>query len=64
MLGSPYLKSTFLFWSMMFGCLVSAIATYKDPDTGETLGYWTDTRISNARPPLSPSLESEIRSSG
>jgi len=32
----------------MFGCLVSAIATYKDPATGETLGYWTDTRISNA----------------
>ena len=60
MLGSPYLKSTFLFWSMMFGCLVSAIATYKDPATGETLGYWTDTRITNVRPPpLSPSLESE-----
>uniref|UniRef100_A0A7S0JG66 Uncharacterized protein n=1 Tax=Calcidiscus leptoporus TaxID=127549 RepID=A0A7S0JG66_9EUKA len=47
MLGSPYLKSTFLFWSMMFGVVVSAIVTYTDDD-GEKLVYWTSTRIDNA----------------
>merc|ERR1719240_120586 len=28
LVGSPFLKSTFLFWSLMFGCVVSAIASY------------------------------------
>lgn len=28
MFGSPFLKSTFLFWSLMVGCIISAIASY------------------------------------
>ena len=45
--GSPFLKATFLFWSMMFGVIVSAIATYTAPD-GTSKSYWTSTRIDNA----------------
>merc|ERR1719326_845760 len=26
--GSPFLKSTFLFWSLIFGCIVSGFASY------------------------------------
>ena len=27
--GSPFLKSTFLFWGLMFGCFVAGISTYE-----------------------------------
>ena len=27
--GSPFLKSTFIFWGLMFGCAISGIAKYK-----------------------------------
>jgi NCS2 family nucleobase:cation symporter-2 len=46
-LGSPFLKSTFLFWSMMFGCLVS-IATVKDEASGEEFSFWNPKKIDNA----------------
>jgi len=53
MIGSPYLKSTFLFWSMMFGVIVSAIAkgplrNYDGETVEEDLSFWTNTRIKNA----------------
>jgi len=47
MVGSPFLKSTFLFWSMMFGVIVSAIATYTAPD-GSILSFWSTGRIDAA----------------
>ena len=56
MLGSPFLKSTFLFWSMMFGVIVSGIATTRTTatsgqqkeDADEDLVFWLDDRIRNA----------------
>jgi len=41
--GSPFLKATFLFWSMIFGVIVSAIATYDD--NGTTKKYWNTARM-------------------
>lgn len=35
--GSPFLKSTFLFWGLMFGCLVSGVARYKAKEGESTL---------------------------
>lgn len=60
--GSPFLKSTFLFWGLMFGCFVSGITTYeaKDGDftlddgdivpakVGRQYNYWNDQRIRDA----------------
>jgi len=42
--GSPFLKSTFLFWSMMFGVVVSAIA-YKTLPDGSKASYWNTARL-------------------
>jgi len=46
-IGSPFLKSTFLFWSMIFGVIVSAIASYKASD-GTDLSYWNSAKIDAA----------------
>lgn len=54
--GSPFLKSTFLFWSMMFGVIVSAIAyktldkpiTAADGSTITTASYWNNNRLALA----------------
>ncbi|KAJ8598833.1 hypothetical protein CTAYLR_008546 [Chrysophaeum taylorii] len=60
--GSPFLKSTFLFWGLMFGVFVSAISTYeaKDGDMtvkdgnlvpakiGRQYKYFNDQRIRDA----------------
>eukprot|EP00617_Octactis_speculum_P020968 CAMPEP_0185767660 /NCGR_PEP_ID=MMETSP1174-20130828/45475_1 /TAXON_ID=35687 /ORGANISM="Dictyocha speculum, Strain CCMP1381" /LENGTH=708 /DNA_ID=CAMNT_0028451987 /DNA_START=21 /DNA_END=2147 /DNA_ORIENTATION=- len=35
--GSPFLKSTFLFWGLMFGTLISAIVTYEAEAGDKTL---------------------------
>ena len=45
--GSPFLKATFLFWSMMFGVVVSAIA-YKTLPDGTTAAYWNTNRLNLA----------------
>jgi len=47
MLGSPFLKATFLFWSMMFGVIVSSIAYYTAPD-GTKKSYWNSAKIDAA----------------
>jgi len=47
MLGSPFLKATFLFWSMMFGVIVSSIAYYTAPD-GTRKSYWNSAKIDAA----------------
>jgi len=60
--GSPFLKSTFLFWGLMFGCFVSGVATYEGKEGDFTLDngniepvqvgrqykYWNDQRIKDA----------------
>ena len=61
--GSPFLKSTFLFWGLLFGCLVSGVARYEAKDGDMTIGddgqvepaqggrlykYWNDDRIQDA----------------
>merc|ERR1719482_2481753 len=49
--GSPFLKSTFLFWSMIFGCIVAALSNkYNDADPDSPLVYFPSewTRVANA----------------
>jgi len=46
-IGSPFLKSTFLFWSMCFGMIVASIASYTGTD-GVTKSYWNSARIDAA----------------
>ena len=48
-IGSPFLKSTFLFWSMIFGCIVAALSTkYNDANPDSPLSYWEWSRVENA----------------
>ncbi len=61
-LGSPFLKSTFLFWSMMFGCLVS-IAKVKDEESGEEFSFWNPTRVRPATAPLAAPHRSDAHGS-
>ena len=35
--GSPFLKSTFLFWSMMFGVIIAAFCSFHNGNTGAVL---------------------------
>mmetsp|Transcript_20709 Transcript_20709/g.26808 ORF Transcript_20709/g.26808 Transcript_20709/m.26808 type:complete len:701 (-) Transcript_20709:468-2570(-) len=61
--GSPFLKSTFLFWGLIFGCFVSGITSYEAKEGDFTIGddgniepaqvgrqynYWNDNRIKDA----------------
>lgn len=60
--GSPFLKSTFFFWGLMFGCFVSGVSTYEAKEGDFTLDdgdvvsaqvgrqykYWNDDKIRDA----------------
>lgn len=52
--GSPFLKSTYIFWSLMFGCFLSGVATKGDAE----LKYWVDGKIEAA--PAGVFLWSEV----
>ena len=45
--GSPFLKSTFLFWSLLFGCLISSFGKDINND-GIKESYWRSDYIDNA----------------
>mmetsp|Transcript_34403 Transcript_34403/g.118591 ORF Transcript_34403/g.118591 Transcript_34403/m.118591 type:complete len:709 (+) Transcript_34403:71-2197(+) len=40
--GSPFLKSTFLFWGLMFGCLCAGLSSYTAKEGDVTLDYYND----------------------
>merc|ERR1719230_1648967 len=46
-LGSPFLKSTFIFWSLCFGCFVSGLSRYHDT-SGKEYKYWTPSKVEKA----------------
>jgi len=45
-LGSPFLKSTFIFWSLCFGCFVSGVSRYHGGGTEQK--YWTPGKVDAA----------------